>query len=216
MPSKSKAQHNLMEGVAHNAAFAKKVGIPQSVGKEFVAADKGKHFKKGGNMAKMAKTKPVNPAMAMMAARAMRTPQATAPVNPMAGAAPVPGAMPGMKRGGMSEKSGGNMKDKAKEMRQAKQLDKLAKEERMEAKGYAKGGSMGPRNMSMDVEKGSNTNTKHGEHGVQKRGHTRAMHPKMAGNVIGTGAPKKMASGGSTSSRADGIAQRGKTKTKYC
>jgi hypothetical protein len=215
MPSKSKAQHNLMEGVAHNAAFAKKVGIPQSVGKEFVAADKGKHFKKGGNMAK---TKPVNPAMAMMAARAMRTPQATAPVNPMAGAAPVPGAMPGMKRGGMSEKSGGNMKDKAKEMRQAKQLDKLAKEERMEAKGYAKGGStgMGPRNMSQDVEKGSNTNLKHGEHGVQKRGHTRAMHPKMAGNVIGTGAPKKMASGGSTSSRADGIAQRGKTKTKYC
>ena len=207
-----------MEGVAHNAAFAKKVGIPQSVGKEFVAADKGKHFKKGGNMAKMDKTKPVNPAMAMMAARAMRTPQATAPVNPMAGAAPVPGAMPGMKRGGMSEKSGGNMKDKAKEMRQAKQLDKLAKEERMEAKGYAKGGAtgMGPRNMSQDVEKGSNTNLKHGEHGVQKRGHTRAMHPKMAGNVIGTGAPKKMASGGSTSSRADGIAQRGKTKTKYC
>ena len=35
MPSKSKAQHNLMAAVAHNKAFAKKVGIPQSVGKEF-------------------------------------------------------------------------------------------------------------------------------------------------------------------------------------
>jgi hypothetical protein len=48
MPSKSKAQHNLMEGVAHNAAFAKKVGIPQSVGRDFVEADRGKKFSKGG------------------------------------------------------------------------------------------------------------------------------------------------------------------------
>ena len=48
MPSKSKAQHNLMEGVAHNAAFAKKVGIPQSVGRDFASADKGKKFSKGG------------------------------------------------------------------------------------------------------------------------------------------------------------------------
>ena len=48
MPSKSKAQHNLMEGVAHNAAFAKKVGIPQSVGRDFAEADKGKKFNKGG------------------------------------------------------------------------------------------------------------------------------------------------------------------------
>lgn len=29
-----------MAAVAHNPAFAKKVGIPQSVGKEFHAADK--------------------------------------------------------------------------------------------------------------------------------------------------------------------------------
>lgn len=53
MPSKSKSQHNLMEGVAHNPAFAKKVGIPQSVGKEFASADKGKTFKRGGVMAKV-------------------------------------------------------------------------------------------------------------------------------------------------------------------
>lgn len=37
-----------MEGVAHNPAFAKRVGIKQSVGKDFVAADKGKKFRKGG------------------------------------------------------------------------------------------------------------------------------------------------------------------------
>ena len=40
MPSKSSSQHRLMEAVAHNPAFAKKVGIPSKVGKEFVRADK--------------------------------------------------------------------------------------------------------------------------------------------------------------------------------
>jgi len=37
-----------MEAVAHNPAFAKKVGIPTKVGKDFAAADKGKNFKGGG------------------------------------------------------------------------------------------------------------------------------------------------------------------------
>jgi len=40
MPSKSPAQHQLMQAVAHNPAFAKKVGIPTKVGKEFARADK--------------------------------------------------------------------------------------------------------------------------------------------------------------------------------
>ena len=39
-----------MEMVAHNPKMAKKVGIPQSVGKEFVAADKGKKFGTGGGV----------------------------------------------------------------------------------------------------------------------------------------------------------------------
>lgn len=39
-----------MAAVAHNPAFAKKVGISQSVGKEFNKADKGKTFNKGGEM----------------------------------------------------------------------------------------------------------------------------------------------------------------------
>lgn len=51
MPSVSKAQHNLMAGVAHNPAFAKKVGIKQSVGRDFVDADKGKKFAQGGQVA---------------------------------------------------------------------------------------------------------------------------------------------------------------------
>ncbi len=44
MPSKSAKQHRTMEMVAHNSAMAKKMGIPQSVGRDFVNADKGKHF----------------------------------------------------------------------------------------------------------------------------------------------------------------------------
>ncbi len=47
MPSVSKKQHNLMAMVANNPAAAKHVGIPQSVGKEFVKADKGKRFGSG-------------------------------------------------------------------------------------------------------------------------------------------------------------------------
>ena len=39
-----------MAAIAHNPAFAKKVGVPQSVGKEFNTADKGKKFSKGGSM----------------------------------------------------------------------------------------------------------------------------------------------------------------------
>ena len=53
MPSKSKAQRNFMAAVAHNPAFAKKAGVPQSVGKDFNEADKGRKFSKGGDMKKM-------------------------------------------------------------------------------------------------------------------------------------------------------------------
>jgi hypothetical protein len=52
-----------MEAVAHNPSFAKKAGVPQSVGKDFSTADKGKTFKRGGDMA----TKKANPFMEMIA-----------------------------------------------------------------------------------------------------------------------------------------------------
>jgi len=64
MPSVSKKQHNLMAAVANNPAFAKKVGIPQSVGREFNKADKGKTFKEGGTMKKIDAKK--NPGMAKL------------------------------------------------------------------------------------------------------------------------------------------------------
>lgn len=40
MPAKSKKQLKFMQAVAHNKDFAKKVGVPQSVGKEFTKMKK--------------------------------------------------------------------------------------------------------------------------------------------------------------------------------
>jgi hypothetical protein len=48
VPSTSKKQHNFMAAVANNPKFAKKVGVPKTVGEEFMDADKGKKFRKGG------------------------------------------------------------------------------------------------------------------------------------------------------------------------
>jgi hypothetical protein len=50
MPSTSKKQHNFMEAIAHSPSFAKKAGVPQSVGKDFSTADKVRKFSKGGDM----------------------------------------------------------------------------------------------------------------------------------------------------------------------
>jgi hypothetical protein len=46
MPSVSAKQHRFMEMVAHDPKAAKRVGVPQSVGKEFAAADRGRTFKR--------------------------------------------------------------------------------------------------------------------------------------------------------------------------
>jgi hypothetical protein len=52
MPSKSKAQHKLMAAVANNPKFAKKAGIPQNVGADYMKADKKvKKYNRGGVMA---------------------------------------------------------------------------------------------------------------------------------------------------------------------
>lgn len=56
MPYASEKQKRLMQGVAHNPAFAKKVGIPQSVGKKFA------EHKAGGGAAKESEMKE-SPAM---------------------------------------------------------------------------------------------------------------------------------------------------------
>ena len=88
MPSTSKKQHNFMAAIAHNPAFAKKVGIPQSVGKDFNNADKGKTFREGGIMKKP------NPFMEMIAKK-----------KEAAGKKPAKGAAMPMKKGGVAKKT---------------------------------------------------------------------------------------------------------------
>ena len=79
MPSSSAKQHNFMAAVANNPKFAKKVGVPQSVGKDFSNADKGKTFKRGGDMAK------ANPFMEMIAKKkAMAAGKKEMPMKKMA------------------------------------------------------------------------------------------------------------------------------------
>ena len=91
MPSTSKKQHNFMAAVANNPAFAKKAGVPQSVGQEFTKADKGKTFKEGGRMATTKMGKPVMKAGMSTAKDGMKKPTPMANTM-MAGA--------GMKKGG--------------------------------------------------------------------------------------------------------------------
>ena len=94
MPSTSKKQHNFMAAVANNPSFAKKVGVPQSVGKDFTTADKGRKFSKGGDT--MASK--MNPGfMAMMAKKKAGAKSATP-----------------MKKGGMAKGGGIESKGKTK------------------------------------------------------------------------------------------------------
>jgi hypothetical protein len=103
VPSTSKKQHNFMAAVANNPAFAKKAGIPQNVGKEFVTADKGKTFKEGGHMATTKMGKPVMKKGMSTAKDGMKKP------TPMADTMMAP-AMParpmGMKKGGVTRADG--------------------------------------------------------------------------------------------------------------
>jgi hypothetical protein len=141
-----------MAAIAHSPSFAKKVGVSQSVGKDFNAADKGKTFNKGGMMKE---------SKAMVGKEMSFMKKKGAPASMMKHEK---AEMMGMKKGGMPMKDG-----------------KPAFMKKMNMGGmssYAKGG------------------------GIESRGKTK-------GTMV------RMATGGSVSSasrRADGIAQRGKTK----
>jgi hypothetical protein len=159
MPSTSKKQHNFMAAVANNPAFAKKAGVPQSVGKDFSNADKGKTFKQGGDMA----TK-MNPGfMAMMAKKKESKPSAM--------------GKPTMKPGMSTAKDG------------MKKPTPMAKTDMAGSMmGMKKGG------MPMAMKDG-------------KKVPAFAAKKMMGGGMA-------YSKGGSASSRADGIATKGKTKGK--
>jgi hypothetical protein len=226
MPSKSKAQARLMAAAAHNPAFAKKVGIPTSVAKEFNAADKGKKFGTGGGVGiTRGGQKQINR-------------QETRFGSVLGNEKNVPNInlnkYIGKKEGGMAKS---DMKEDMKaDIKQDKAIVKKAfrmhdKQEHKGGKGTdlskLKGGgmakmkeTMGPRTMSKDVEKGSNKLLSHGESAVQKRGHTKGQEERgfktlgvqagaKGGSRKTTGAaPIKMARGG-------GVESKGKTKGKF-
>jgi hypothetical protein len=166
MPSTSKKQHNFMEAIAHNPGFAKKVGVPRSVGEEFSKADKGKTFKKGGTM-KMKET---------MGPRTM-----SKDVEKGSNKLGKFGESKVQKRGHTKGKELGitgkkepiesekNMKSFMSSMKKGGKVKKMA------AGGFAYGESMakvktaGPK--------------PHGD-GIAERGKTRAMMPKMKGKTI--------------------------------
>ena len=100
MPSTSKKQHKFMEAVAHNPSFAKKAGVPQSVGQDFSNADKGKTFKRGGEMA--TKMDPKMMAMMMAKKKAAMAPRMA------------PGMPPGMKKGGSASSRADGVASKGK------------------------------------------------------------------------------------------------------
>ena len=107
MPSSSKAQHNFMEAIAHSPSFAKKVGVPQSVGKDFSNADKGKTFSKGGDMA--TKMDPKMLAMMMAKKKGMRPPMPSSDMGMSRPGGMPTSATPMMSKGGMTKMAGGGM-----------------------------------------------------------------------------------------------------------
>ena len=228
MPSKSKKQHNFMEAIAHSEKFAKKVGVPMSVGKDFAAADKGRKFGTGGS------------ANITHGGKGEINRQATRYGSIFGNEKNVPNVnlnkYIGKKEGGMAtEKMHSEKSEMKQDVAQDKKMIKKAfgmhdkqlhESKKTDLSKLKKGGiamtkydkTPKPSTMSKDVEAGSNKLLKFGESAVQKRGHTKGKNLGDSGPIKGImGGAKRMAKGGTASSRADGCAERGKTKgTMMC
>ena len=213
-----------MEAVAHNPAFAKKVGIPRSVGEEFSKADKGKTFKKGGIMKMEKGVKP----------------------SSMSGDVEK-GSNKKLKFGESAVQKKGHTKGRNLGDTGPKESVESEKNMKSFMKKYAKGGKVKRYDDGGDVEtetaQGQNKNIGDDTRAramaalqsgkmdqevptpkprMRAKSKSNAMTDSMSRmNPMGDtykkgGMTKKMAGGGSASSRADGIAQRGKTRGKYC
>ena len=148
MPSVSKKQHNLMAAVANNPAFAKKVGIPQSVGKDYTKADKGKKFK-GGGMATKCATK--------SDAKIIAKKEVKGHEKSMHGMKKG-GSCKGYAKGGIIEK--GSKEKYASKAAMMKHEKKESKAEEMKEHGMKKGGMCGKYARGGGVEKKGKTKGK--------------------------------------------------------
>ncbi len=131
MPSKSKAQRNLMAAAAHNPKFAKKVGVPVKVAKEFNRADKGKKFNEGGTTMKHEDIKLDKKIVKKAVSMHDKQQHGGKKTN-----------LAGLKKGGILEKgTGEKYASKAAMMRHEKKETKAEeKKEHGKAKKYADGG----------------------------------------------------------------------------
>jgi hypothetical protein len=207
MPSTSAKQHRFMEAIAHNSAFAKKAGVPQSVGKDFSAADKGKKFAGGGATKQKINLQDTRHGAMDMPFKSLRK------FAGMKAGGDVP---TGYKKGDeMNPKmiKGSNMpkmEPRMAAMRRPMQAPVAMPGTESEMK-FARGGmAHGGMHKMPDGKMMKNSAMNMGGMAKYAKGGGIESKGKTVGSVI------KMASGGSVSSRADGIASRGKTNCKIC
>ena len=214
MPAVSDKQKRFMDAVAHNKAFAKRVGVPQSVGKEFSKTSKGLKFKEGGEMKESKKT--IKKEVAFMKKKGA----------PKSMIRHEEAEMEGYKHGGKVKKMamGGQadprmvaMMEKRKKMaRRRPPMGMMPPEAGMAP-------PMAPPGPAPTMKKGGRISSK-GEHEVQKKSKRGAEMVKMAGGGAlspargyarefpsNSGPTRRFSAGGYTKA-ADGVAQRGKTK----
>ena len=202
MPATSEKQKKFMDAVAHNKAFATQVGVPQSVGKDFSKASKGLKFGKDRSVATRADRQTINNPKTNQGKQEFFKKGGTMATKMNPGFM----AMIAKKKAGSGkmaafEKSGkdvemkgvkeGSPKDRAMDKKQM-----MMKKGGMSMAAFEKSGK--------DVEKKGMKEGSKADMAMDKK----QMMMKKGGGV------KKMASGGSASARADGVATKGKTKGK--
>ena len=198
MPSTSKKQHNFMEAIANNKKFAEKVHVPQSVGRDFVKADKGKKFGKGGNTMMRKKMDPRVMAAMMAQQQAQQQPQQPMVAPSPAPMSAAPAGAPGMKHGGktMKKMAKGGMTDD--DMKQDKKMIKRAfgMHDKQEHKGEhtdlskLKKGGMAMKKPTMKYEEYSKTGKPMGMKTVKMAQGGETMGPRSMSEDVEKGSNK--------------------------
>jgi len=179
-----------MAAIAHSPAFAKKVGVPQSVGKEFNEADKSKKFRSGGMAKKEMHSEKSEMKMDInqdkkLIKKAFGMHDKQLHENKKTN-------LTKLKGGGMAKET---MGPRTMAMDVEKGSNKLTKfgQSAVQKRGMTKGTNLGDSGPTAAITKGM-----------------------KAGGMCMGGKAKKMSAGGTASKRADGIASKGKTKGKWC
>ena len=184
MPSTSKKQHNFMQAVANNPKFAKKADVPQSVGEDFVAADKVKASRARPDLQGINKPKTDHGSMSLFNKG---------------------GAMKDMKQDKAMVKKAVGMHDK--QMHGGKKTDMDALKKGGAAK-MADGGMTDPRAKMMMAKLGADrAGRAMAAPTADMRGRAMPRRPMAAET-----APMMKKGGMTASKRADGIATKGKTR----